>query len=112
MQFYNSAVTKLRDGLYIAMPSGFYKGEDVSRVHAAISHDGEHFQRVGPRPLLDVGRGFDRMALYVAPGAIAAEEPGQYWMYYIGSAAGHDKASPKDLKRAGGIGRFLITIEE
>jgi hypothetical protein len=112
LQFYNSAVTKLRDGLYIAMPSGFYKGEDMSRVHAAISYDGEHFLRVGARPLLDVGSGFDRMALYVAPGAVAAEESGQYWMYYIGSAAGHDKSSPKHLKHTGGIGRFLITIEE
>ena len=30
MQFYNSAVTKVRDGLYLMLPSGFYKGEDVS----------------------------------------------------------------------------------
>jgi hypothetical protein len=52
------------------------------------------------------------MALYVAPGVIAAEESGQYWMYYVGSAAGHDKSSPKKLKHAGGIGRFLVTIEE
>jgi hypothetical protein len=112
MQFYNSAVTKLREGLYLATPSGFYKGEDVSRVHAAISHDGEHFRRIGARPLLDVGSGFDRMALYVAPGAIAAEESGQYWMYYIGSPAGHDQPSPNNSKHNGGIGRFLVTIEE
>jgi hypothetical protein len=52
------------------------------------------------------------MALYVAPAAVAAEESGQYWMYYIGSAAGHDKSSPKSLKHAGGIGRFLITFEK
>lgn len=112
MQFYNSSVTKVHDGLYLALPSGFYKGEDVSRVHAAFSHDGEHFQRFGARPLLDLGPGFDHKALYCAPGAVPAGKPGEYWVYYIGSAANHDQPSSPEAKHAGGIGRFRLTIEE
>jgi hypothetical protein len=112
MQFYNSAVTKVDDGLYLMLPSGFYKDEDVSRVHAAFSRDGMTFERVGPRPLLDLGKGFDRKALYVAPGAVPTGAAGEYWVYYVGSAAAHDAPSSKEDKRAGGIGRFRLTVKE
>jgi hypothetical protein len=112
MQFYNSAVTKVRDGLYLMLPSGFYKGEDVSRVHSAISRDGVHFRRVGPRPLLDLGKSFDRKALYLAPGAVPTGKPGEFWVYYVGSAAPHDQPSSAEVKRAGGIGRFRLKISE
>ncbi len=70
LQFYNPAVAKLRENLYVMFPSGFYTKENLLRVHAAISRDGEHFERVGQAPVLDVGNGFDRMGMYVGPGAI------------------------------------------
>jgi hypothetical protein len=110
MQFYNSAVTKLANGTYLMLPSGFFKGEDVSRVYAAVSRDGVKFERVGPRPLLDLGKGFDRKALYVAPGGVPTGRSGEYWFYYVGSAAPHDAPSSKEDKQAGGIGRFRLTI--
>jgi hypothetical protein len=111
MQFYNPSVTKLFNGVYFMLPSGFYEGEDVSRVHAAISRDGVKFQRVGTRPLVELGKGFDRKALYVAPGPVPTGRVGEYWFYYVGSAASHDVPSLKEDKRAGGIGRFRLMIK-
>jgi predicted GH43/DUF377 family glycosyl hydrolase len=119
MQFYNSAAAKLRDDLYIMLPSAFYTGEDVVRVHAALSRDGQHFRRPSPQPLVELGPGFDSMAMYVAPGAIPADslsprerlgEGDSYWFYYYGSNAGHDHTKPDKLKFNGGFGRFRLTI--
>ena len=77
-----------------------------------ISRDGVTFQRVGPRPLLDLGQGFDRKALYVAPGAVPTDKVGRVLGLLRGSAASHDAPSSKEDKRAGGIGRFRLTISE
>jgi hypothetical protein len=111
MQFYNPAVSRLRDDLYLMLPSALYTGADTVRVHAAFSRDGEHFQRHARAPLLELGAGFDRMGMYVAPGAIPADEPNEYWFYYVGSDAGHDASTPDKLKYGGGIGRFRLRVE-
>ena len=110
LQFYNSAVAKLRDDLYIMFPSAFYTKEDVVRVHAAVSRDGEHFQRIGQSPTLELGNDFDRMTMYVAPGAVATDKPDQFWCYYVGGNVGHDHSRPDKLHFGGGIGRFLVTV--
>jgi hypothetical protein len=112
MQFYNSAVAKLGERSYAMFPSAFYTGEDVVRVHAAVSRDGVHFQRQGRTPLVELGAGFDSRAMYAGPGAVPAEKPGDFWIYYVGSSAGHDAASPTTLKFGGGIGRFLVSVKE
>jgi hypothetical protein len=111
LHFYNNATTRLREGLYLMLPSAFYTGEDVLRVHAAWSTDGRTFRRLGREPLLDVGSGFDSMGLYVAPGAIPADEPKAYWFYYVGPSMGHDASGPDKTRYLGGIGRFLLRVE-
>jgi len=111
LQFYNPAVAKLRTAVYVMFPSGFYTGEDVVRVHAAVSHDGERFRRVGSQPVIDLGVGFDRKCIYVGPGAVPTEKPDQFWFYYTGSSAGHDESTPAKLRFGGGIGRFLLTLK-
>jgi hypothetical protein len=111
LQFYNPGVSKLGAGCYVMLSSGLYTGEDTVRVHLAFSRDGQHFQRVSKNPLLPLGKEFDRMAMYVAPGAVATAAPNQFWFYYVGSDAGHDAATPDKLKNSGGIGRFLLTIK-
>jgi hypothetical protein len=111
LHFYNSAASRLGDGLYLILTSAFYTGEDVLRVHAAWSEDGHTFRRLGHEPLLDVGQGFDSMGLYVGPGAIPGDEPGTYWFYYVGHSAGHDASRPQTTQYLGGIGRFLLRVE-
>jgi len=111
LHLYNNAATRLAEGLYLMLPSAFYTGEDVVRVHAAWSTDGHTFRRLGREPLLDVGRGFDSMGLYVAPGALPADEPNAYWFYYVGTNVGHDQNHPQSVRYAGGLGRFLLRVE-
>jgi hypothetical protein len=111
LQFYNSAVAKLRDDLYVMFPSAFYTKEDVVRVHAAFSCDGEHFERVGRTPILELGTGFDRMTMYVGPGAVAGDKPNEFWFYYFAGNVGHDQSRPNKLQFGGGIGRFLVTVK-
>jgi len=110
LHFYNSGATRLGEGLYLMLPSAFYTGEDVLRVHAAWSTDGRAFQRLGREPLLDAGEGFDSMGLYIAPGAIPADEPGAYWFYYVGTSMGHDQSVSSKTRSMGGIGRFLLKV--
>jgi predicted GH43/DUF377 family glycosyl hydrolase len=111
LQFYNPGVSKLRDHFYVMLTSGLYTGEDAVRVHLAFSRDGETFERISKDPLMPLGKGFDRMAMYVGPGAIATDKPDEFWFYYVGSDAGHDASSPDKLKNSGGIGRFLLKIK-
>jgi hypothetical protein len=92
------------------LSSGLYTGEDTVRVHLAFSRDGQRFERVSRDPLLPLGKGFDRMGMYVGPGAVATPAPNEFWFYYVGSDAGHDASTPDKLKNGGGIGRFLLTI--
>ena len=108
-QFYNSATTKLRDNLYLMFPSALFTKDGTVLVHAAYSRDGRQFSRVGRTPLLGLGQGFDNKGIYVCPGAIPGEKPGTYWVYYGGTAVGHD-ATPGSYHYNGGLGRFLLKV--
>jgi hypothetical protein len=112
LHFYNPATSKLRDGLYVMFPSAFYTGDDTVRPHLAISKDGKTFERVGRKEFLPMGKGFDSKSIYVGPGAVPAEKPGEYWLYYVASAHGHDASVREKTKYAGGIGRFRIAVGE
>jgi hypothetical protein len=112
MHFYNSAATKLKDGLYVMFPSAFYTDADVVRPHAAFSSDGRKFERVGREPVMDFGTVFDTKGIYVAPGATPGDEPGTYWFYYDGTNINHDQTRPDSVHCDGGLGRFLAVIKE
>lgn len=112
LHFYNSAATRLMDGLYVMFPSGFYTASQVVCTHAALSRDGKTFQRVGRKPILRPGTGFDSRSIYVAPGAIPADKPGEYWFYYLGTRIPHDQNRPDKVRYAGGIGRFRLRLSK
>jgi len=109
LHFYNSAVTKICDGLYVMFPAGFYTGSQMIRSHLAFSRDGKAWDRAGREPLLDVGQGFDSRSIYVAPGAISAGTPGEYWFYYRGHNFPHDGQNDR-ITDPGGFGRFKVTL--
>jgi hypothetical protein len=109
---YNSAAMKLRDDMYLMLPSGFFTKSGKVLVYAAFSRDGKGFGRLGRTPLLDVGKGFDKMGIYVGAGTIPAEKPGTYWVYYLGTALSHDGNVPSKAHYDGGIGRFLLKVAE
>lgn len=111
LHFYNNAATKLRDGLYVMLFSAFTTSDDMLRVHAAWSKDGRYFHRLGRKPLLDVGDGFDSKGIYVAPGGVPGEEPNTWWFYYVGTNVGHDQTLPDRAHRVGGVGRFLLRVQ-
>jgi hypothetical protein len=108
LHFYNPAVAKLRDGLYAMFPSAFHTGDDTVRPHLAISSDGQHFER--REEFVPMGKGFDGKSVYVGPGAVPAEKPNEYWLYYVGSDLGHDAGTKDKAKYAGGVGRFRIAV--
>jgi hypothetical protein len=110
LQFYSSATAKLSNEQYIMFPSGYYLGEDITRVHIALSRDGKTFRRIGRGPVLDLGEGFDNKGMYVSPGVFETGKPGKYWVYYNGVSANHDQNVPAKVKYGGGIGRFLLEI--
>jgi hypothetical protein len=111
LHFYNSAASKLRDGLYIMFPSGFTKGDDLVRPHMAISRDGTTWQRSGRSPVLELGKTFDRCGLYVAPAPVPVEgQPGEFWFYYTGTEVPHDQTLPGKVHFDGGIGRFRVKV--
>ncbi len=110
MDFYNNACTRIKEDLYVMFISAFYKTEGVIRVLGAWSRDGRSFQRLGRKPLLDLGEGFDSKVLYVAPGAVPGPRPDTYWFYYLGQAAKHDDNVPGKVHHGAGIGRFLVEI--
>jgi hypothetical protein len=111
LHFYSSAATKLKDDLYLMPFSAFTTGDGCVRVHAAYSRDGKEFRRLGRKPLLDLGKGFDSKGLYVGPGAVPGEKEGTYWFYFLGTAAPHDENRPPKVKNDGGVGRFLLRID-
>lgn len=111
LHFYNAATTKLADGSYLALPSGFLTTDGTLSVYAALSRDGKHFERLGKTPLLSLGDGFDNKGIYVGPGAIAGDTPGTYWFYYLGVSVPHDANEPTKVHNNGGIGRFLLRVE-
>jgi hypothetical protein len=111
LHFYTAGTSRLGPKLYAMFPSGFYTGEDVVRVHLALSRDGKSFRRPAREPLVDLGKGFDSKGLYVAPQAIPGAKPGTFWVYYLGTSVKHDQFSAKTGSE-GGIGRFLVTVTE
>ncbi len=110
--FYNAATTKLADDLYLMFPSGFFTDSGNVVPYAAFSRDGKSFQRLGRTPLLELGEGFDKTGIYIGPGAIPAEKPNTYWIYYTGVTAPHDGNDPSKISHDGAIGRFLLEVGE
>lgn len=110
MQFYSNAATKLAEHLYVMLPAAFYTKEQKVRSHLAWSRDGVHFTRCGHEPVVDTGKTFDSMGVYVMPGAVPGDAPNTWWMYYTGTSVEHD-VDPKEVKFDGGIGRFLLVME-
>ena len=110
LQFYNSAVSKLADGLYIMFPSAFYTKTGTVIPHIAYSRDGVTFARPTHEPILPLGKDFDSTTIYVAPGAVPADKPGSYWIYYVGGKVKHDDVWPEKVRYNGGFGRFLLEV--
>lgn len=111
MDFYNSATTKINDNLYLMFPSGYFRNDGTVPVYAAFSRDGKQFSRLGRKPLLGLGKGFDKCGIYVSAGVIPGEVPGTYWFYYGGTALSHD-VNPEEVNSDGGIGRFLLKVDD
>jgi predicted GH43/DUF377 family glycosyl hydrolase len=109
LHFYNSGATKICDGLYVMFPGGFYTESQLIRSHLAFSRDGKKWERIGREPVLEVGKGFDSRSIYVAPGAIPAGAPGEYWFYYRGYDFPHDGKGER-ITSSGGFGRFRVTL--
>ncbi len=110
MQFYTSAATKLADGLYVMLPAAFYTKNQTVRSHLAWSRDGVHFTRYGREPVVDLGKKFGTMGVYVLPGATPGDAPNTWWFYYLATEMEHD-SRPADVKGDGAIGRFLLVVE-
>jgi hypothetical protein len=105
--YYNSAATKLREGLYAMAPSIFTTSDGRVRPTLWLSENGTNFFRIENVPLVGLGSGFDNTTIYVAP-AVPGDAPGEYWFYYVGSEVKHDENNPKTVHSAGGIGRFKL----
>jgi hypothetical protein len=112
LHFYNNAAAKVGDSLYVMFPSGYTKGDDQVRVHAALSRDGVKWQRVGREPVLDLGKTFDKCGLYVAAAPVPTGKPNEWWFYYTGTDVPHDQTLPGKVHFGGGIGRFKVRFVE
>ena len=111
VDFYNSAAAKLRDDLYLMFPAAFAHDSDLVVPQVAFSCDGEHFLRPDRQPVLPLGKGFDSKGIYVSPGAIPADKPDRYWIYYAGHDFKHGEALPNLIRKRGGVGRALIEVK-
>lgn len=110
LHFYNSAASRLRDGLYVLFPSAYHTSDHMVRPHLAMSRDGCTFARIGRKPVLPFGKegSFDSKSIYIQPGALPGDRPNTWWVYYIGFSLGHE-----DKKGySGGYGRFLLEIND
>ena len=112
LNLYNSAATKLMDSVYVMFPSVYDAKTGIVVPHMAASTDGRAWVRVGREPKLPLGAAFDSKSIYVCPGAVPGDKPGTWWMYYSGYSAGHDDKYESLIQRQGGIGRFLLVLEE
>ena len=112
LSLYNSAATKLMDSLYVMFPSVYDAKTGIVVPHLATSTDGGAWVRAGREPKLPLGAAFDSKSIYVGPGAVPGDKPGTWWMYYSGYSAGHDDTYESLIQRQGGIGRFLLVMEE
>jgi hypothetical protein len=112
MQFYSSGASKLSDRLYVLLPAAFYTREQIVNGHLAWSRDGTNFTRVGHGPVADVGTGFDSRSLYPLGGAVAGEKKGTWWIYYIANEVKHDQPKSVKTNYEGGIGRFLLEVND
>ena len=110
LHFYNSATAKINDDLYLMFPSGFFTRDGTVVVYSAFSRNGRKFSRIGRKPLLGLGTGFDKTGIYVSAGAIPGKIPDTYWIYYAGTQIPHDETNPSRVHYDGGIGRILLKV--
>jgi hypothetical protein len=111
MQFYDAATSKISNNLYLMFPSGYFPKDGTVQVYAAFGRDGKRFRQLGRAPLLQRGKGFDKMGIYVGAGATPSEQPGTYWVYYAGTSVSHE-ATVAEHHYNGGVGRFLVKIDD
>ncbi len=107
--YYNSAATKLREGLFVMVPSIFTSSDGHVRPSLFLSNNGVNFFRVSAGPVVGLGTKWDSVSMYVAPG-VASDAADEYWFYYVGSDVKHDENTPKTTHFAGGIGRFKLKV--
>jgi hypothetical protein len=107
--FYNNATCRITNDLYLMFPSLYAQNDDSVIPYLAYSTNGLDFCRYGKEPVIKLGQTFDRLSIYVCPGAIPAKEPNTYWIYYFGTNSGHINTMATD-NYSGGIGRFLLRI--
>ena len=112
LNLYNSAATKLTSSVYVMFPSVYDAKTGAVVPHMAASADGRAWARAGREPKLPLGAAFDSKSIYVGPGAVPGDKPGTWWMYYAGYSAGHDDTYASLIQRQGGIGRFLLVLED
>ncbi len=111
MQFYSNAATKLGNDLYVILPAAFYTKNQTVQSHLAWSRDGVHFTRYGREPVLELGTKFGTKGVYVMAGATPGDAPNTWWFYYFGTDVEHDTKAG-DVKNDGGLGRFLLKVDD
>ena len=110
--FYNSAATRLTDSVYVMFPSAYYAKTGIVVPQMAVSTDGRSWDRMGREPRPPLGRVFDNKSIYVGPGAIPGDRANTWWIYYAGYTKGHDDKYESLIQRMGGVGRFLLVLED
>ena len=112
LQFYNPALSKLNDRLWVMLPSAFMTQQNTVVPHLAWSRDGEHFTRVGSEPFLPLrADAFDSQSIYVGPGAVPGPRPDTWWFYYTASVHGHDNPTKEKRSYQQAMGRFLLEVD-
>ena len=107
---YNNAISKLKDNLYIMLPSFFYYKEDVLIPKIATSADGINFS-LTDEVFLSLGSGFDSKQIIVCPIVIQGTSKREFIIYYLGKAIDHSvDFNQIKGKFTGGIGRLVIEI--
>ncbi|HNP77300.1 MAG TPA: hypothetical protein PKM91_08685 [Cyclobacteriaceae bacterium] len=109
---YNNAAVKIKEGLYLMIPSLFSMTRDISVPHLALSENGINF-RMSKEPLVPLGKGFDSSGIYIAPGGgIPGEKENEYIFYFVGKSEPHSaNFSQLQSSYTGGVGRIVLRIE-